>query len=159
MWRRGLFETQLTTGCSVAAVVRHSDNPELLARAAEVFTSWRKPFYDALLVDGFDKQRARALATTVIAALEGAVILSRAERCITPLGETAAVLHDLLTVRRATQAKARDDSRATTPKQESLLGSGLGKTAFALPRPSGITASSGETSRPTHRASLPARHL
>jgi len=111
MWRRGLVETQLTTGCSVAAVVHDSDNPKLLARAAEVFTSWRRPFYDALLVDGFGKQRAHALATTVIAALEGAVILSRAERCITPLEETAAVLHDLLAVRQATQAKARDDSR------------------------------------------------
>ena len=96
MWRDGLVRTQVTSGCSVAAVVQDSDNSALLARTEEVFASWREPFHRALLADGLEDARARAVATTVIAALEGAVILSRAQRDITPLEQTAAVLRDMV---------------------------------------------------------------
>lgn len=96
MWRAGLSQNQVSSGCSVAAVVHDSGDPELLARAAYVFASWRKPFYNALLTEGIDRERAASLATTVIAALEGAVILSRAEKDIAPLEQTAVVLQDLL---------------------------------------------------------------
>ena len=96
MWRDGLIQMQVTSGCSVAAVVQDSDSPALLAQAAAVFASWREPFHHALRSEGLGEDRARALATTVIAALEGAVILSRAQRDIVPLEQTAAVLREVL---------------------------------------------------------------
>lgn len=96
LWREGLAQTQVATGCSIAAVVHDSHDPALLARAAEVFTSWREPFHHALLADDVTAEQAGALATTVIAALEGAVILSRAQRDTAPLEQTAAVLRHLL---------------------------------------------------------------
>lgn len=96
MWREGLIQTNVATGCSVAAVVHDSDDPTLLAQAARVFASWSEPFQRALLADGVAPDRASAVATTVIAALEGAVVLSRARGDIVPLEQTAAVLSDVL---------------------------------------------------------------
>lgn len=96
MWVEGLSATDVSAGCSIAAVVHDSDAPALLARAAEVFASWREPFRYALVADGVPEDRARALSTTAVAALEGAVILSRAQRDLAPLLDTAAVLRDLL---------------------------------------------------------------
>lgn len=96
MWRQGLLQTHVASGCSVAAVVHDSENPVLMSQAARVFASWREPFQQALLTDDVPEEQASALATTVIAALEGAVILSRANRDIAPLEQTAAVLRDLL---------------------------------------------------------------
>ncbi len=68
----------------------------VLARARAVFDSWRSPFRLALVADGAPDVTAHSLATTALAALEGAVILSRAERGLTPLDQTAGVLRELL---------------------------------------------------------------
>lgn len=97
LWLQGLSETGLTTGCSLAAVVHDSDEPALLSRVADGFASWRRPFHDALLADGSSVEVANTLATTVVAALEGAVILCRAQRDLAPLEQTAAALRYLLT--------------------------------------------------------------
>jgi AcrR family transcriptional regulator len=96
MWRQTLTDTDIAAGCSIAAVVHDSDDPELLAPARDVFTSWREPFHQALLADGASAQTAESLATVALAALEGAVILCRAQRDLTPLEQTGAVLRDLL---------------------------------------------------------------
>lgn len=96
LWRRGLTETAMATGCSIAATVHDSDDPALLDRAADVFAQWCTPFRRALLSDGRPDEEADAIATTVVAALEGAVILCRARRDITPLEQTAAVLRSVV---------------------------------------------------------------
>jgi AcrR family transcriptional regulator len=110
MWRDGMIQTHVATGCSVAAVVQDSNKPELLDQAARVFASWREPFHRALLADGVAAEQASGVATTVIAALEGAVILSRARRDLEPLEQTAAVLHYLLLT-------------VTNPSQDTVRGS------------------------------------
>jgi len=96
MWRKSLTDTNVTAGCSIAAVVHDTDDPALLACARQVFATWREPFQHALFADGATSETAEALATAALAALEGAVILCRAQRDLTPLEQTAAVLHDLL---------------------------------------------------------------
>ncbi len=96
LWRQGLKDTALSTGCSLAAVVHDSDEPALLAQVADVFTSWRRPFHHALREAGCSADVADTLATTVVAALEGAVILCRAQRDVAPLEQTAAALRYLL---------------------------------------------------------------
>ena len=96
LWRDGLIQTQFASGCSIAAVVHDSDDPELLDSAAAVFRGWREPFERALIADGAPAACAGAVATTMIAALEGAVILSRAERDSTPLDQTVAILRGVI---------------------------------------------------------------
>lgn len=97
LWRRGLEDTTMTTGCSIAATVHDSDDAALLDRAADVFAGWCSPFRRALLADGRPDVEADAVATTVVAALEGAVILCRARRDLAPLEQTALVLRAILT--------------------------------------------------------------
>ncbi len=96
LWRDALTASDVAAGCSIAAVVHDSDDPALLARAEDVFESWRRPFRDALLADGATPARADVLATATLAALEGAVVLCRARRDLTPLDQTAGVLDELL---------------------------------------------------------------
>lgn len=96
LWRQGLIDTAMTTGCSIAATVHDSDDATLLALAAGVFASWCSPFRTALRAEGRPDDQADALATTAVAALEGAVILCRARHDLVPLDQTAAVLRVLL---------------------------------------------------------------
>ncbi len=96
MWRQSLADSGIDAGCSIAAVVHDTDDPDLLACAERVFTSWQEPFRHALLADGVPAPVAESLATAVLAALEGAVILCRARRDLAPLDRTGSVLVDLL---------------------------------------------------------------
>lgn len=96
LWRQSLTASGIAAGCSIAGVVHDSDDRALLARAEEVFESWRRPFRRALVADGAIPARAEVLATATLAALEGAVVLCRARRDLTPLDQTAAVLHEIL---------------------------------------------------------------
>lgn len=96
LWVEGLVATGISSGCSVAAVVHDSDDETLRSCAAEVFDHWRRPFRRALRLDGASDDVADALATTTLAALEGAVILCRAQRDLVPLEQTASALRYLL---------------------------------------------------------------
>ncbi len=96
LWRGALTASDVAAGCSIAAVVHDSDDPALLGRAEDVFESWRRPFREALVADGAAPARADVLATTALAALEGAVVLCRARRDLVPLDQTAGVLAELL---------------------------------------------------------------
>jgi AcrR family transcriptional regulator len=111
MWREALTDTGLAAGCSIAAVVHDTDDPALLSRASVVFTSWRDPFRTALLADGASQETAEVLATTVLAGLEGAVILCRAERSLVPLEQTGAVLRGLLAATTTTSRGMRRGPR------------------------------------------------
>lgn len=99
LWRVGLDETAYSSGCSVAAVVHDSDDRVLLEVAAHVFASWQEPLVRAAVADGIGRRDADALATTVLAALEGAVVICRARRDAEPLEQAASVLRELLLAR------------------------------------------------------------
>jgi AcrR family transcriptional regulator len=77
--RDGLRATDFAVGCAVAGVVL-DPAPDLLEPAAQALAEWREVIAGALTRDGVDSVRARRLATVVLAAFEGALILSRAER-------------------------------------------------------------------------------
>jgi TetR/AcrR family transcriptional repressor of lmrAB and yxaGH operons len=68
--------------------------------AAEVFDSWVDVLARALPADGREPAEASALARYVVAAMEGALILARAQRSTSPLSETAEPLAELVTSRR-----------------------------------------------------------
>jgi TetR/AcrR family transcriptional repressor of lmrAB and yxaGH operons len=80
MWREVLTRSDLEVGCSVLAVTVATDSDELLAHAATVFRTWRLRLAELLQLGGLGEQDAARFAATLIAAMEGAVVLSRAER-------------------------------------------------------------------------------
>ncbi len=99
MWREQLVESGFRDGCPVLAVAVESDDehPQLTDTVAEVFGRWHD-LLEALLVDaGLAAGRADRLATFVIASVEGALVLSRAQRRTGPLDDVGAELRALLT--------------------------------------------------------------
>ena len=74
----------MQAGCSVLAVTVATDSAELLAHAAAVFRSWRRRLAELLQGGGLAAHAAEEFAATLIAAMEGAVVLSRDEQSMDP---------------------------------------------------------------------------
>jgi TetR/AcrR family transcriptional regulator, lmrAB and yxaGH operons repressor len=91
VWREQLVETDLRTGCPVLAVAT-GDDPELTETARDIFASWQDLMVGGLVDGGVPVTRAPALARMIIASLEGAVAVSRAERSLEPLDQVSAEL-------------------------------------------------------------------
>ncbi len=94
-WRRVLEESDFRTGCAVLAVATE-DDPALREVATKVFDSWQQTLADVLVESGVEPARAPRVALVVVAAIEGAVALCRAEQSIRPLEEVAAELRELM---------------------------------------------------------------
>jgi TetR/AcrR family transcriptional repressor of lmrAB and yxaGH operons len=85
MWRAVLERSGFTAGCSVLAVTVSADSGVLLERAGEVFRSWQARLAELLRTGGLTAADADGLATMMIAASEGAVVLARAQQALAPL--------------------------------------------------------------------------
>ncbi|HTW86264.1 MAG TPA: TetR/AcrR family transcriptional regulator [Candidatus Sulfotelmatobacter sp.] len=85
MWHGVLEHSRLTAGCAVLAVAVAADTDTLLEHAASIFRGWRARLTELLVDGGLAQADAVRFATTLIAAAEGAVVLSRAERSLEPL--------------------------------------------------------------------------
>ncbi|TDB94723.1 TetR/AcrR family transcriptional regulator [Actinomadura sp. 7K534] len=74
-------------GCPVAAAtVDCADSAESTrAATAAAFACWRRPVARELAGMGVPARRAEALATLMISALEGAILMARAEQSVRPL--------------------------------------------------------------------------
>ncbi|MFE4531116.1 TetR/AcrR family transcriptional regulator [Streptomyces anulatus] len=98
LWRDRLVESDFRAGCPIVAVaVETNDNaPQLARSAAAVFNRWREGLAALLLRHGLTEERSRRLGTFIIASVEGAVIMSRAERSTAPIEAAAAEIHGLL---------------------------------------------------------------
>lgn len=94
-WRRVLERSDFRVGCAVFAVATE-DDAELRATANGVFHSWTRRLADVLVEHGVAPERAPGLARTVVAAVEGAVALCRAERSLAPLEEVSIELSRLV---------------------------------------------------------------
>jgi AcrR family transcriptional regulator len=81
-WMDELSATGTLAGCPVAAATVDSAQAVESTRiaAAEAFACWRRPVTEALTGMGVPPPRARALATLMVSALEGAILIARAER-------------------------------------------------------------------------------
>ncbi len=62
----------------------------------ETYELWQSAFAEKLLESGFSQERAARLAGLIIAAIEGAIVLSRTNRSIAPLERIASELKLLL---------------------------------------------------------------
>ncbi|MFZ5527737.1 MAG: TetR/AcrR family transcriptional regulator [Pseudomonadota bacterium] len=100
IWRDILLRSAFRQGCPVlaAAVEEPVDDTaeEALAASAQVFTDWRASLAAALEKEGHAPASAASLATLVIASVEGAVVLCRAQRSIEPFDQVAAQLEHWL---------------------------------------------------------------
>jgi len=89
-----LRASDFRAGCPVVAVAIESpeEGPDLRDCALAAFERWRRALAHGLVAAGIEAGRADELAMSVIAAFEGALILSRTYRDLAPL---EAVRHEL----------------------------------------------------------------
>jgi len=92
LWRQVLVRSKLRAGCAVLAVTVATDSPDLLDHAAAIFRAWQGRLAELYVGAGIEPGTASSLATTLIAASEGAVVLSRAQRSLEPFEQVAARL-------------------------------------------------------------------
>lgn len=101
-WERQLTDGGFTAGCPVvAAAIGCSDDqdakgPKLSAEAGAILGRWCSALSRAFVNDGFDEDNAASLAVMSIAALEGAVLLSRSTRDAGPLHQVGEQLDFLI---------------------------------------------------------------
>jgi len=94
IWREVLSRSNFQAGCAVLAVTVATDSPDLLARAAAIFRAWRTRLAEILEYGGVSSQQAAQFAATLVAASEGAVVLSRAEQSMDPFDLVSGQLMD-----------------------------------------------------------------
>jgi AcrR family transcriptional regulator len=103
-YRRQLLDTDFRAGCPVAAVsVEAGEGPDrermapVVERAAAAFDRWTDLIAQRFISDGVAPERAGELAVLATTALEGALLLARARRDLTPLDLVHRQLRALLT--------------------------------------------------------------
>jgi AcrR family transcriptional regulator len=96
IWRRSLAETDARAGCPVVAVAVEGDEERPRAAAGAAFAGWCELLAGLMVKRGIEEERAQGLATLIVSAVEGGVILARAQKDIAPLERVAAELHTLL---------------------------------------------------------------
>ena len=80
LFRRILVESGSTAGCAVAAVTVDAHVPSAPHDAAgDVFRAWRGELLALFVQAGVSSTRAAACASLTVAAVEGALVLARAE--------------------------------------------------------------------------------
>ena len=86
IWRRELTEEQFSAGCPLVAAAADTaaTNEQLRQVLRRAFDSWLEPLSKSLVDLGVPLERSDNLAIVVIAALEGAIILARIRRDLTP---------------------------------------------------------------------------
>ena len=85
-WRRLLVDHDFALGCPLAATICDAaDNDSLRSHVSELFAAWRATVVDAYARFGAPPTEAEAHATVLMAALEGALIVARAQRSLEPL--------------------------------------------------------------------------
>lgn len=96
-WRRVLRESDFAAGCPiVAATLEGERTPPAREAASAAFSRWQGLLASAIAEHEPSRERARALATLAIAAIEGAIVLSRAQRSTAPLERVTGELERLL---------------------------------------------------------------
>src|SRR3712207_4481646 len=85
-WTKLLRHSDFAAGCViVAATLEGAREPTVRDAAGRAFPAWEKVLADALRERNVPRARASSIATVMIAAIEGAIILARAQRTTRPL--------------------------------------------------------------------------
>jgi TetR/AcrR family transcriptional repressor of lmrAB and yxaGH operons len=101
LWRQIVTSSGAHAGCPIAALATdpYADDPQLTAAVERAFEVWTALLTDQLDRAGMKGSDALAVATTTVAAMEGALILCRARGSVTPLDAIATQLNQLATAR------------------------------------------------------------
>jgi TetR/AcrR family transcriptional regulator, lmrAB and yxaGH operons repressor len=100
-WRTVMHNSDFAAGCPVLAATLEGDRSPAARDAARVaFERWQYLLADILQRAGIPDERARSLGSISISAIEGAVILARAQRSNAPLervvDELRTLFHDAI---------------------------------------------------------------
>lgn len=94
-FRQQLLDTDFASGCPVAAgALEGGDAPEARRIAGEAFGSWEAALSTALREHGIP--RPDTVATLIVCAVEGAIVVAKAQRSTRPLDRVAEELTTLL---------------------------------------------------------------
>ncbi|OBB99495.1 TetR family transcriptional regulator [Mycobacterium sp. 852013-50091_SCH5140682] len=100
MWRKILVDSEFRAGCPVLAVcIDDVPDEDSAPREAAVFafSNWVSILTSALRENGWEREDATGTATLIVAAVEGAVAMCRAERSTDPLDRVGERLLRVLT--------------------------------------------------------------
>ncbi len=96
-WIAVLRDSDYAAGCPITAAALDADEaPKTRDAAGLAFKRWERLIADALVGRGVTRKRARPMATLAIAAIEGAIILARAQRSTAPLTRVARELNAIV---------------------------------------------------------------
>lgn len=93
-WRELLVRTQFRAGCGVLAVTMAADSDDVRRHADLVFAAWIERLTQLFVAGGLPGPTASDFATGLLAASEGAVAISRAQRDLRPFEIVAKQLID-----------------------------------------------------------------
>jgi len=97
IFRNSLVESNFTSSCPVAAAaVEGSSTPAALTAAGESFTSWESLLTSFFWQQGQPSETAAQWATVVIASIEGATLMAKAQHTTAPLDRIGAHLKALV---------------------------------------------------------------
>jgi TetR/AcrR family transcriptional regulator, lmrAB and yxaGH operons repressor len=89
-WSATLRRSDFAAGCPIVAAALEGDRePTVRDAAGLVFSSWEKVLVAALRERGVPGARADTIATLLIASIEGAIVMARAQRSTRPLERVA----------------------------------------------------------------------
>jgi TetR/AcrR family transcriptional regulator, lmrAB and yxaGH operons repressor len=93
-----LIASDFKGGCPVATVALDvaGESEQIRQACAAAYASWRVQIENFLARQGVPDNRASSLATTILAAVEGALLLARTQRDVTPLNQVAADMRVLI---------------------------------------------------------------
>lgn len=97
-WRRDLTTEQFSAGCPLVAAAADmaGTSQQLREVLRQAFDGWLGPLSESLVDLGVPPDRSDNLAVVIIAALEGAIILARVRRDVTPFDALVSELGPLL---------------------------------------------------------------
>ena len=97
-WRRDLNREKFSVGCPLVAATADTAASSALLRDAlrRAFDRWLEPLSESLIDLGVPVERSDNLALVIIAALEGAIILARVRRDVTPFDALVSELGPML---------------------------------------------------------------
>jgi TetR/AcrR family transcriptional regulator, lmrAB and yxaGH operons repressor len=93
-----LVESDFRYGCPIATTTLEmaSESDTIQHACRDAYNTWLDAFHDGLASHGINHRTAKRLGIVTLSAIEGALILSRAQRDVTPLRHAAAAVADLL---------------------------------------------------------------
>ncbi len=102
-------------GCPIAtpALEMAAESAAIRSATNTVFDRWEDLFVRRMCADGITPERARRIAPTIVAVLEGALIVARTRQRVTPLDDAAALIGEWIAAEPREQAAG--DSSVEAP--------------------------------------------